>query len=179
MEVVIVGGGGHGKDMLHDLRAQGVSAVGYFDIRPDRGSLGNMSDWADETRPYLIGVNDSWVRRDLAQTYAGLGVPYNTGTWIHRLASVGPYTSLGEHTHVNAGATVTRSSLGDFCTVGPGANICGDALIGDDVMIGAGSTICEFARVEDEVTIGAGAVVLPRQRLLSGSTYVGVPAEAI
>ena len=179
MEVVIVGGGGHGKDMLHDLRSQGVSAVGYFDVRPDRGSLGAMADWYDDSRPYLLGVNDSWQRWEMERVYAGESEPYNAGIWVHDAASVGPYTSLGEHTHINAGATITRSSLGDFCTVGPGANICGDVLIGDGCMIGAGATICEFARLEDNVTVGAGAVVLPRQRLIDGSVYVGVPAERI
>ena len=84
---------------------------------------------------------------------------------------------LGAHTHVNAKATLTRCILGDFCTVGPGANICGDVIIGQDVVIGAGATICDRVEICSGVTIGANAVVPPLTKITQPGTYVGVPAK--
>lgn len=171
--VTILGGGGHGLDILHDLRAQGVRVAGVYDNSPNRGPLGTTDDWYLDSRRWLVGVNDPLVRRDIASGRTGA---YNDGIWVHRHADIGPSVDLGQHTHINAGVTVTRSVLGAFCTVSPGAHICGDVTIGHWVAIGAGATISHYATIGNGVVIGAGAVVLPHQHIDSG-TWVGVPAE--
>jgi acetyltransferase EpsM len=94
-------------------------------------------------------------------------------------STVGPLTVLGSHTHINANVFVTRASLGDFCTVSPGATICGDVMIGDHVSIGAGATISNLVLIQSNVTVGAGCVIPPGQTLPAHSTWVGVPGRRI
>ena len=173
--VTILGGGGHGADIRHDLRAEGTRVAGFFDDHTDRSQLGTTADWLADERPWLVGVNDPDQRWQLSGGRVGA---HNAGIWIHRHASVGPTVLVGEHTHINAGVTITRSTLGVCCTVSPGVNICGDVTIGDRVLIGAGATISQFARIGDDVTIGAGAVITPWQRLIGG-TWVGTPARCV
>jgi len=174
--VVILGGGGHGRDILHSLRADGVPVAGVYDSRPDRATLGDTTDWRNDPRPFLVGVNDPQVRAELTRSHTGK--PYNHGIWVHPDASIGPNVDLGEGTHVNAGATITRSKISRFCTVSPGANICGDVTVGSFCQIGAGAVLCEFVWLNSDVVVGAGTVVPPYEHLWAG-TWVGVPAECV
>jgi UDP-perosamine 4-acetyltransferase len=152
MDVVIFGNGGHGQD----IAATVTGGVSFLDDNPRR----------------IIGVNDSATRRKLADRLGWKG-----GAWAHPAANIGPAVTLGEHTHINAGAFLTRCTLGDFVTVGPNATICGDVTIGDDVMIGAGAVIRNLLTIGDGAVIGAGAVVV--KDVPPGVTVVGNPARPL
>lgn len=82
---------------------------------------------------------------------------------------------LGKHVHVNYGSMMTRSSVGDFTTIGPGVTICGDVTIGARCLIGAGAVIKNLVTIGDDVTVGAGAVVV--NDLPDGVTVKGNPAR--
>ena len=176
MTVHVIGGGGHGKDIFTDLMENDLAGQ-WFD---------DDTEWKREGSPCpaIVGINDSRMRalvverheRKLSVTHRfnmGLGV------WIHSAAHVGPDVQIGEHVHINAGVTVTRTTIGKFTTVSPGANICGDVKIGEGVTIGAGATICQFVTVGDGATIGAGAVIPPHTIVPAGETWVGVPARPV
>jgi acetyltransferase-like isoleucine patch superfamily enzyme len=66
---------------------------------------------------------------------------------------------------------------GDFVTVGPGARVCGAAVLEDDVWIGAGATILPRVRIGAGATVGAGAVVT--RDVDSGDVVAGVPARSL
>lgn len=151
--VTIIGEGGH----AHDIDT-------WF---------GGGSELIQSTEPIpgaYIGINDGRIRRNLDahDEFDGVVVGPNT--------TIGPDVTLGRHTHINGNCFVTRASLGDYCTVGPGVTICGDVTIGDDVTIGAGATISNFVTIAAGVTVAAGAVVPPHRTLHTG-TWIGVPAR--
>lgn len=122
----------------------------------------------------VIGVNDPQLRSEIAMI---LNVRDNP--WAHPTAYIGPETSIGIGTHINYAATMTRTRIGEHCTIGPAVTICGDVHIGDRVLIGASATICDRVTIENDVIIGAGTVVLPLSHLPAETTWVGVPAKQI
>lgn len=97
---------------------------------------------------------------------------------------MGPYSvlttkvTLGIHVHVNTAASINQSSsIGDFCTVSPGARICGDVNVGESTSIGAGSVVINFKNVGKNCTLGAGTVVI--KNVSDNTTVVGVPGREI
>ena len=97
---------------------------------------------------------------------------------------MGPYSvlttrvNLGVHVHVNTAASINQSStIGDYCTVSPGARVCGDVNVGEGTSIGAGSVIINFKNVGSNCTLGAGTVVI--DHISDNATVVGVPGREI
>ena len=142
---------------------------------------------------FSIGINSSSIRKAIANKYQNLSRAANL---IHDTAvigtmctyqnglTMGPYSvlttrvDLGQHVHINTLASINQSSrLGDFCTVSPGARICGDVSIGECTSVGAGSTIINFKNVGSDCILGAGTVVI--DNIDNGSTVVGVPGREI
>lgn len=173
MAVVIFGMGGHGTDMAEDLWP--VDVVFYDDRNPE--AVGDRTAWLADSRPWLLGVNDPRQRMQLAAWHPAPAA--ENGRWIHSTAHLGPRVRLGRHTHINAGVTITRTTVGDFTTISPNATICGDVTIGDGVTIGAGAVVSQFCTVGNFTTIGAGAVLPPGVQTGAGETWVGVPAKCI
>lgn len=159
----VYGAGAHGQDIAHDL---GPNFAGFADDNIDYPPV--------DCPPHLwiVGVNDGQTRQIIAEREG-----FTLGMWVHSRALVGPDVAFGVHTHVNAGAFLTRCQLGDYCTVGPNATICGDVTIGHRVTIGAGATIRNLVTVCDDVTIGAGATVV--RSILEPGVYVGTPARRL
>lgn len=191
MNVVIVGAGGHGRDLQAIVEAAGHRFVGFLDDYVD-GPL--VQGPVAERRSYggvlFVGVNDPKVRRTLAQGLRGV----SSEPLIHPTAVVGPGCTfgkgvvvaagaildrdvhLGDHVHVHTKASLTRTVVGDFTTVCPGATICGDVTVGAGVVVGAGAVVTNLRLIGDGAVIGAGAVVV--SDVAPASTAVGVPARS-
>jgi len=202
MDLVILGAGGHAKDLYYlsqNDKHHKWNVVGYLDdfvtgseiLGPIKNLIELQQKYPDLY--YTIAVNSSTVRRKIDLE---LGKPKNAANLIHESAiigmncryqdglTMGPYSvltidvSLGRHVHVNSGATINQSSsLGDYCTVSPGARICGDVKVGNTTAVGAGSIIINVKSVGSECILGAGTVVI--EDIDSGSTVVGVPGRPI
>lgn len=168
VRVAVYGNGGHGRDIAATL----PNFAGFMDDDPERAELAAVPGEYE----VIIGVNDGRTRRELEHDLNEAGIRFHDlGRWVHPDASVGPAVHLGAHTHVNAGAFLTRCILGDFVTVGPNATICGDVIIEQNVTIGAGAVIRNLVNITHDVVIGAGAVVTAD--ITQPGTYVGVPAK--
>jgi serine acetyltransferase len=178
MTVHILGNGGHGRDLADIVRAAGaVPSMHDDDLGPPLP--GDVS--------YLIGIADPHARA--ARDYPG-NQPYSVrhpsvigfaacgfGVVIGAGTTIGPDVTLGRHTHIGAGCTITRTTIGDYCQIAPGVDIAGDVTIGDRVFIGVGATIRNLVSIGDDVTVGAGAVVL--HDVPDGYTVAGIPAKVI
>lgn len=182
---VIVGAGGHGKDMLAIAQRMGLRCE-LVDDDPEWG-------WPvpEQPTPYALGVNDPhrryemWHRRFRRWPYAlrliDQDAQWGPSCWMGEGVVLAPRVlllrdvKLGRHTHVNYGSTMTRTEVGDFTTIAPGVTICGDVTIGDRVFIGAGAVVKNLVTIGSGATIGAGAVVIDDVRPCE--TVVGVPAR--
>lgn len=98
--------------------------------------------------------------------------------------TLGPYCvlttriSIGRHVHINTSATINQASvIGDYCTLSPGAIICGDVRIGSTTSIGAGAVVINYKTIGSDAILGAGTVVV--DHVDSGVIVVGVPGREI
>ena len=198
------GAGGHSKDLEYLSQNDKYirwNLIGFLDDNEsleDNNIIGTTSSLVQLLQKYnnlyfSIGINSSSIRKAIANKYQNLSRAANL---IHDTAvigtmctyqnglTMGPYSvlttrvDLGQHVHINTLASINQSSrLGDFCTVSPGARICGDVSIGECTSVGAGSTIINFKNVGSDCILGAGTVVI--DNIDNGSTVVGVPGREI
>ena len=64
-----------------------------------------------------------------------------------------------------------HTTIGDFTSIRPGANVAGSCRVGDHVEVGTGAVVI------DHLSIGAGAVVV--KDVPAGVRVVGVPARIV
>lgn len=198
------GAGGHSKDLAYLANYDKFSKwniVGYLDDNKDLeqdsiiGSVKDLPAFLGKYSSlyYTIGINSSSIRRDIDKKY---GNSNRAANLIHETAvigsncsygngvTMGPYSvlttmvELGVHVHINTAASINQASkVGDYCTISPGARVCGDVSIGETTSVGAGSTIINFKNVGRDCILGAGTVVI--DNIGDGSTVVGVPGREI
>lgn len=137
----------------------------------------------------LIGVNDSQIRRQLAQRFErckgarplidpealiGPDCHFGKGSVVSPAAVLTHSVSLGKHCHVNTSVSLVRAVVGDYSTLSPGATVCGNVTIGEACQIGAGSVICERVTIGNDVVIAAGAIIPPHSVVPDGTKVIGV-----
>lgn len=206
-EIVVIGGGGHGRVLISVLKKCGYHVLGYTDAR-DRGTalgvphLGGDGALVDVARDHpgceaVIGVGKtdaSEVRIRLQERISSLGFAFpalvSPAAVVNQGVDLGPGTVVFDGVVVNSGTvagaccifntscTVEHDCrLGDNVHVAPGAILSGGVTIGANTMVGVGAVIIEGVTVVADCLIGAGAVVLGD--LATPGTYVGTPARRI
>lgn len=202
-QLVIIGGGGHGREVADIVRSAGTHGeiLGIVDDgTPDRlrmaraglRFLGSMNNVIDRDLDYLIGIGMPAVRRAVAEklqtdaasallhpdTSIGTDTIFDSGCVIAQRCVVTTNVRLGTHTHLNVGATLSHDvTVGSFVTISPGCHIAGEVEIEDDVFIGIGASILPRVRIGRGAVVGAGAVVT--KHVAPGVTVAGVPASQI
>lgn len=198
------GAGGHSKDLLYLSQYDKYNkwnVIGYLDDNNNLtnesiiGIVSDLPNLLDKYKSlfYSIGINSSSIRRTIDKNYGSIERAANL---VHETAvigsqcsyknglTMGPYSvlttmvNLGAHVHVNTAASINQaSSIGDYCTISPGARVCGDVFVGEGTSIGAGAIIINFKTVGSDCILGAGTVVI--DNISNGSTVVGVPGREI
>lgn len=188
--LVIVGAGGHGRDLQAIVEASPeYSFAGFLDDSvAHRDVVGRTYETLPTNVCWVVGINDPAARERLAKRITG-GYP---ATLVHPSAVIGPGVVLGKgavvaagavldrdvflgwHTHIHTGVTITRSWVLPYSTICPGATVCGDVVIGHGSTIGANATVRNLRSVGHRCTVGAGAVVT--EHVPNDATAVGVPA---
>lgn len=199
--LVVVGAGGHGRELIALARAAGWEVAGVVSADPPApGVLERLGvAWLGEPEvleglelPVALGIGYPEVRRRVAGELDSRGLA--AVTLVHPAAVVGPDVELGDgavvqsgaqlttnlrvgrHTHVGVGAVVSHDGrLGDYVTLAPRVALSGDVTLGDGVFCGVGSVIVPGCTVGPGSTIAAGAVVVGD--VPAGVTAKGVPAR--
>lgn len=105
-------------------------------------------------------------------------VTIGEGTMICAGSIVTVNIEIGRHVLVNWDCTVGHDSvIGDYCTISPSANICGNVHIGNCTEIGVGAQVIQNKSVAADSIVGGGAVVV--RNIDKSGTYVGVPAKLV
>lgn len=184
-ELVIVGGGGHGRELFDAARHE-WRIRGFVDDKPeveDRlGRIGSLRlggiEWL-EANPsrYVLGIGTSSGRSKLAARLDEAGCQVATvvhpgvsrgsdvrladGVVVFDRCTLTTNVEIGPHTHLNVGCAVQHdSSVGSFVQMSPGVLVNGDCVIGNDVFLGSGAIVTRGCRIGDGATVGAGSVVL-------------------
>jgi sugar O-acyltransferase (sialic acid O-acetyltransferase NeuD family) len=174
--VVIIGAGGHGREVAEILRHQaqqqdGLSLLGFVDddlhLRSKVISgLPVLGDWSwfeqvdrneiaiicavglPHTRKGLIerailsGL--SFVNAVSPLAYISPGAQVGQGVMIFPHSFISTETFIGDHTILNAGATVSHDTKVDrYSTINPGVHLAGNVSIGEGCHLGIGSSVVQ------------------------------------
>ncbi len=184
--MIVIGAGNHAADIIEIAHRNGITAIAAYDDDPETDY---PAPHADIHGPLVIGVNDPAIRRTIALRFPhlfgaaplidpsaliGVNVHCGHGSVVGPMASLLHSVTLGNHTHVNSCVNIVRSTVGDFSTISPGANVCGNVTIGEACSVGAGSIIAERCIIGSEVVIAAGAIIPPYSRIPNKTTVIGV-----
>lgn len=197
--LVIVGAGGHGREMFDAVRSV-WEVEGFVDDDPGVtgrletiGShrLGGIGWLETNPRRYALGIGTSAARRAISRrletwecevvtvrhpgAYTGPAVHLGNGVVLYDRCTLTTNVTVGAHTHLNVGCVVQHDSvIGSFVQMSPGVFVNGDCVIGDDVFLGTGAVVTRGCRIGEGATVGAGAVVL--SDVEPGARVFGVPA---
>lgn len=203
MQLVLLGGGGHGLVVAEAAGLLGMPIVGVFDdderCELCRGSgaprrLGALSGLDGVSIPWILCVGDLAARERLLTGLAGSTGPATVvahpvsfvspsarlggGVYVGPRAVVHAQARVGPHAIVNTGAIVEHScELGLGAHVAPGAVLGGGVSIGAYALVGLGARVLPGVRIGARCVVGAGALV--REDVPEGTRVAGVPAREI
>lgn len=190
--VVVVGAGGHGREVLDVVEAGAaaspgsVTLVGVLDDAPsevnlarlaERGIpfLGAVDSWlaaASRGTRYLLGVGSGESRRALDERFTAAGL--EAATAVHPSAVVGSQVRLAPGVVVLPGAMVaTNTTVGRHTHLHRSANVGHDCVLGAYVTVNPSASVSGDCVVEDGVLVGVGASVLQGLALRQGATVGG------
>jgi sugar O-acyltransferase (sialic acid O-acetyltransferase NeuD family) len=179
--LVIVGCGGHGREVLGIVRAineahgDAWQVLGFVDDGPTRVNLrrverlgvpylGPTPTLLERDAAYVIGVGAPKVRRMLAEQIDGYGL--RAAQLIHPHATVGTDVTLGDGVVVFAGARVTTNvTLGRHVHLNQNATVGHDCDLADYVSVNPLAAVSGECRLETAALIGTTAAVLQGLRI--------------
>ncbi len=206
--LVIVGAGGHGRELLDIVEALDAAGptfafLGFHDdgagpwpllARRGTGVLGPVDDLVDADAAYAIGIGAPAARQRIDRVASEAGL--TPATLVHPMASRGSDLDLGPGLVMAAGARITtdvavgrhvhlnlNATLSHDCRVGDYVTLNPGAHVNGEVTIGDGATIGSGAVIRQGTEIGAFAVVGAGAVVLDdvepATTVVGVPARPL
>jgi sugar O-acyltransferase (sialic acid O-acetyltransferase NeuD family) len=206
-QIIVVGGGGHAKQVLCTLlRMPEYEVIGFLDDNTSKTELfgipriGPLFRVTDELPSRLLALGIGHVGRvdfqkRVVQEYTAAGysfetiisptavvVPYGVsigeGTYIADNAIIEPDARIGNYSIINNAACINHDSvIGNHVHVAPGSIVSGNVTVGHEVLLGTGSAVIQGMTIADGSIVGAGAAVV--SNLTEAGIYVGVPAKLI
>ena len=207
-DVVVVGAGGHGREIYATLMAriadgEPMRVAGFVDDDPrhlervDRLGqrlLGRIDWLIGHPGEYALGIGTSATRRAIVERLDAAG--------CEALAVVHPGAHLGPDVRLGAGAVVfdrstvtTNVEIGSHSHINVGCAVQHDSRLGDFVQMSPGVFVNGDCTIGDDVFLGTGAIVTRGCSVHSGArvgagavvmadvpagvTVVGVPAVIV
>lgn len=189
--LVIVGAGGHGREVLDVVEAMNATKpvyelLGFLDdtggdpeVLGRRGVavLGGIDALRSVDALYLIGIGAADARRRIDGRASSWG--REAAVAVHPDATVGSDVAMGPGCVIAAGARVTTNvRLGRHTHLNLNCTVAHDCRLGDYVTVSPGANVSGRVLLEDDVTVGAGAVIRERVVVHTG-TVVGAGAVVV
>jgi len=200
MNVLVLGGGGHGKVVIDIVeQAGGLRLVGVLDARLPVGTrvlgcevVGLDADLVALAENYaatgvLIAVGDNWTRGAIARGVAARAPGLAFPCAVHPSARLGKGVRLGRGTVVAAGAVVNPdTAVGEFGLLNTHCSVDHDCRLGDCVSFSPNACAGGEVTVGDYSAVGLGANVVhgitvgPQTVVGAGSTVLrDLPANVV
>jgi len=143
---------------------------------------------------FVCAIGNPKIRCQIAKKFSAMGC--KSASIVHPDVRIPPSVNIGEGTVVMAGTQFTTDvivgshvviylncsithdvEIGDFCTIAPGCNLSGGAVLETGVQFGTGACILPSRRIGAWSIIGAGSVVT--DDVPANCTAVGTPCLVI
>lgn len=200
MGVILLGAGGHCKQVIDIFTENNVEIIGIYDDEKTGvwygiqilGTIKELNYRNIINHKLFCCIGDNEVRRNLLYRFIDYtwinciakkariskSVKMGVGNYIGGLAQILSDSLLGDGNIINEGVVITHDiSIGHFNHIAPGTVICGNCRIGDLNLLGAGSIVLPKTTIKDNNIFGSGAVI--NRNLDSDATYVGVPVRKL
>lgn len=198
--IVVIGAGGHGREVAEIVVRSGAELVGFIDDDPTLWDgtvdgvrvLGDMS-WFDVARhvEVVIAIGNPVVVRKVAAQAEERGLRFGQaispdavisghatlgrGVVIFPGCFVSTRARLGDFVAMNVGSSVSHdSTVGRYTILNPGVRLAGNVTVGEGCYVGMGTVVSHGRKVGSWCRLGAGSAVV--RDLPDGVTAVGVPA---
>lgn len=203
-ELIIVGAGGHGLEMVWLARRCGRAIKGFLDSTPEKigtSILGTLVLGSIETRDnyldceFIIAIGNPRSRKKIVNSFF-LSEKYQFATLIDPTALIGENIKIGEgsmvcartiftvninigqHCIVNVNSTLSHGVyIDNFVTIAPSVSVSGDVSIRALVEIGANAVLREKLTINQGAMIGMGAVLTKDVEM--NHVMVGSPAKLL
>lgn len=201
-QVVIVGSKGHALSVLDACDSVGLEPVLILDKNSDLNEahgipiVSELSQLKSYEPAFVLGVGSNFlreaafneIRREVPKSVFPV-VAHKTswvssraelaeGTIVLANANVGPNARTGIGALLNTGSSLDHDGvLGDFASLGPGANSAGGVRIGARTMVGLNVGITHGVCIGDDTVVGAQSLV--RKDIPSFVVAFGVPCKVI
>ncbi len=171
--LVLVGAGGHGRELLDIVEAINASVARWQILgfvsdhavddaaigRRGLAVLGPVSLLDELEASYVLAIGDGRVRRSVEACIDG--ATHRPVTLVHPAGTVAPSADPGEGLVVAAGASVGADArLGRHVHLNANATVAAGAEVGDYVTVSPGALVSGDATVGKGAFIGIGASVL-------------------
>jgi sugar O-acyltransferase (sialic acid O-acetyltransferase NeuD family) len=171
MNIVLIGAGGHARNVFEMIIALGHSLIGYVDVR--QNGWFSVPRYESEAEMDALGVdfgvalgiggvtvNELRKRVSLLMRYRDRGCA--APSLVHPQAYVSKSAVLKDGCHIMAGAKLQASCrIGRGAIVNTGAIVEHETIVNDGVHVAPGAILLGNVTVGAYAMIGAGAVVLP------------------
>lgn len=201
-EVIIIGGGGFGREAFQYLLDIGETRVaGFLDNRPEDdlnlpgglGVLGSISTYEPRAgQAFVLAVGDPTVRFKIAARFLQAGAEFLTvvhprayvassaeigpGSLVAPFASIGASARLGPFCQVHFYASAAHDTvIGAYSALSPYSVVNGGGRLGECTFLGTRSTVNPGRAVGERSKVAAGAVVY--QDIPAFSLAAGNPAK--
>jgi len=190
MEKVLIGGGGHAREVIAQM---GMNLLRFVDDKYVDNDTLPLSQFDPTKYVAMVAVADSKNRFDIIDrlpketkffsfvhpTALLMGdVEIGEGSFIGAYSILTTNINIGKHAILNRGNQIGHDCvIGDYFSAMPNAVVGGNVEIGDRVYIGSCSNIREKIQITSDCVIGMNGAVV--KNILEPGTYVGVPCKKI
>jgi sugar O-acyltransferase (sialic acid O-acetyltransferase NeuD family) len=187
--MLIVGAGGHAKELLGILKQQKASDGVFFydDVTKDLPTLlfNQFKILQNEHEAkavlngdprFIVGVGNPIFRFQLAEKFTSWGGELTS--LISSSASIGSFNvNLGEGLNIMTGAVVTEGvTVGKGSLIHVQASLHHDSKIGEYCELLPGSHVLGNVTIGDFTSVGSGAIILPKLKI---GNHVTIGAGAV
>jgi sugar O-acyltransferase (sialic acid O-acetyltransferase NeuD family) len=190
MKKALIGGGGHAREVILQMRQQLPCFVDDAYVTEHTLPLSTFNPLEYEV---MIAIGSSIDRFDVKQrlpketkyfsfihptAIIGDTVKIGIGSFIGAYSIITTNITIGDHSLLNRANHIGHDTrVGSYLSMMPGAIISGNCRIYDCVYIGTNASVRENISIHSLSTIGMNAAVV--KHIEQPGTYIGVPAKKI